>query len=102
VNDPQKVDTYIYTINEVAANWTSRGATVYYAAVGPCYQNPYHTNDEAVNFNATLQSGLAGVHWIDLYSHMVNNGFTTRENDGFHYDPATYASMYSYYMKCIR
>lgn len=101
-NDPQKVDTYIYTINEVAANWTGRGATVYYAAVGPCYQNPYHTNDEAVNFNAKLQSGLAGVHWIDLYSHMVNNGFATRENDGFHYDPPTYASMYSYYMKCIK
>ncbi len=100
-NDPEKVDTYIYTINEVAANWTARGATVYYASVGPCYQNPYHTNEEAVNFNAALQNGLSGVHWIDLYTHMVNNGFATRENDGFHYDPPTYASMYSYYMKCI-
>ena len=100
-NDPEKIDTYIYTINEVAANWTGRGATVYYASVGPCYQNPYHTNEEAVNFNAALQNGLTGVHWIDLYSHMVNTGFATRENDGFHYDPPTYASMYSYYMSCI-
>lgn len=100
-NDPEKIDTYIYTINEVAAKWTGMGATVYYASVGPCYENPYHTNDEAVNFNAALQNGLTGVHWIDLYTHLVNSGFATRENDGFHYDPSTYASMYSYYMKCI-
>jgi len=100
-NDPEKIDTYICTINEVAANWTGRGATVYYATVGPCYQNPYHTNDEAVNFNAALQNGLTGVRWIDLYSHMVNNGFATRENDGFHYDVPTYANIYSYYMRCV-
>ncbi len=100
-NDPEKIDTYIYKINEVAANWTGRGATVYYATVGPCYQNPYHTNEEAVNFNTALQAGLTGVHWIDLYSHMVNNGFATREDDGFHYDVPTYANMYSYYMSCI-
>ena len=101
-NDPEKIDTYIYTINEVAANWTSRGATVYYATVGPCYQNPYHTNDEAVNFNAAMVNNLSGVRIIDLYTHMVNSGFATRENDGFHYDPPTYASMYTYYMNCIR
>ena len=101
-NDPHKADTYIYTMNEVVANWTARGATVYYATVGPCYQNPYHTNEEAVAFNAALQNGLTGVRWIDLYSHMVNNGFATREGDGFHYDAPTYANMYSYYMRCIR
>lgn len=100
-NDPGKIDTYIYTINEVAADWTGRGATVYYATVGPCHENPYHTNDEAVNFNAALQNGVSGVHWIDLYSYMVNNGFATREGDGFHYDTATYAGIYSYYMSCI-
>lgn len=100
-NDPEKIDTYIYTINEVAANWAGRGATVYYATVGPCYQNPYHTNDEAVNFNAALKNGLTSVHWIDLYSHLVNNGFATREDDGFHYDVPTYAGIYSYYMSCI-
>lgn len=101
-NDPGKIDTYIYTINEVAADWTSRGATVYYATVGPCHENPYHTNDEAVNFNAALQNGVSGVHWIDLYSYLVNNGFATREGDGFHYDTPTYAGIYSYYMSCIR
>ena len=100
-NDPEKIDTYIYTINEVAANWTGRGATVYYATVGPCHENPYHTNDEAINFNAALQNGVAGVQWIDLYSYMVNNGFATREGDGFHYDTPTYAGIYSYYMSCI-
>lgn len=100
-NDPGKIDTYIYTINEVAADWTGRGAMVYYATVGPCHENPYHTNDEAVNFNAALQNGVSGVHWIDLYSYMVNNGFATREGDGFHYDTATYAGIYSYYMSCI-
>ena len=101
-NDPQKVDTYIYTINEVAARWTGKGATVYYATVGPCYQNPYHTIEEAANFNAALQNGVTGVQWIDLYSYLVNNGYATREGDGFHYDPPTYARIYSYYMSCIR
>jgi len=101
-NDPGKADTYIQKISEVAAAWNARGATVYYASVGPCHENPYHTNDEAVEFNAKLQNGLTGVHWIDLYTHLVNSGFATRENDGFHYDPNTYASMYSYYMKCIK
>jgi len=100
-NDPHKADTYIYTMNEVVANWAARGATVYYATVGPCYQNPYHTNEEAVAFNAALQNGLTGVRWIDLYSHMVNNGFATREGDGFHYDAPTYANIFSYYMRCI-
>lgn len=101
-NDPAKIDTYIYTMNEVCADWTNRGATVYYATVGPCNENPYHTNDEAVDFNAALQNGVSGVHWIDLYSYLVNNGFATREGDGFHYDTATYAGIYSYYMSCIR
>lgn len=101
-NDPAKIDTYIYTMNEVCADWISRGAVVYYATVGPCNENPYHTNDEAVNFNAALQNGItAGIHWIDLYSYMVNNGFATREGDGFHYDTATYAGIYAYYMSCI-
>ena len=49
-----------------------------------------------------MVNGLSGVRIIDLYTHMVNTGFATRENDGFHYDPPTYASMYSYYMHCIR
>lgn len=102
-NDPEKIDTYIYTMNEVCSDWISRGAAVYYATVGPCNENPYHTNDEAATFNASLQNGVtAGVQWIDLYSYLVNNGFATREGDGFHYDTATYAGIYSYYMSCIR
>ncbi len=101
-NDPAKIDTYIYTLNEVVADWTSRGAIVYYATVGPCNQNPYHTNEEAVNFNAALMNGVGGVHWIDLYSYLVNNGFATREDDGFHYDTPTYGAIYAYYMSCIR
>ncbi len=101
-NDPQKVDTYIYTINETVANWNARGATVYYATVGPCYQNPYHTIEEAYNFNIALQNGLVGVRWIDLYTYLVSTGFATREDDGFHYDPITYARIFSYYMGCIK
>lgn len=101
-NDPQKIDTYIYTMNEVVANWTARGATVYYATVGPCYQNPYHTIEEAYNFNIALQNGLVGVRWIDLYTYLVSTGFATREDDAFHYDPITYARIFSYYMGCIK
>lgn len=101
-NDPGKIDTYIYKMNEVCADWIGRGAVVYYATVGPCNENPYHTDEEAVNFNAALQNGItAGVHWIDLYGYLTNNGFTTREDDGFHYDTPTYSRIYAYYMSCI-
>jgi len=101
-NDPEKIDTYIYKMNEVCADWIDRGAVVYYATVGPCNENPYHTNDDAVNFNAALQNGItAGVHWIDLYGYLVDNGFATREDDGFHYDTPTYSRIYTYYMSCI-
>lgn len=101
-NDPDKIDTYIYKMNEVCADWIGRGAVVYYATVGPCNENPYHTNEEAVNFNAALQNGItAGVHWIDLYGYLTNNGFATREDDGFHYDTPTYSRIYAYYMSCI-
>ncbi len=101
-NDPDKIDTYIYKMNEVCADWINRGAVVYYATVGPCNENPYHTNEEAVNFNAALQNGItAGVHWIDLYGYLTNNGFATREDDGFHYDTSTYSRIYTYYMSCI-
>lgn len=101
-NDPEKIDTYIYTINEICGDWINRGAAVYYATVGPCNENPYHTNEDAVNFNAALLNGVtAGVHWIDLYGYLVNNGYTTREGDGFHYDGATCSKIYSYYMGCI-
>lgn len=101
-NDPEKIDTYIYTINEICGDWINRGAAVYYATVGPCNENPYHTNEDAANFNAALQNGITvGVKWIDLYGYLMNNGFTTRENDGFHYDGATCSKIYSYYMGCI-
>lgn len=101
-NDPDKIDTYIYKMNEVCVDWIGRGAVVYYATVGPCNENPYHTDEEAVNFNAALQNGItAGVHWIDLYGYLTNNGFTTREDDGFHYDTSTYSRIYAYYMSCI-
>lgn len=101
-NDPDKIDTYIYKMNEVCTDWIDRGAVVYYATVGPCNENPYHTNDEAVEFNASLQNGItAGVQWIDLYGYLVNNGFATREDDGFHYDTSTYSRIYAYYMSCI-
>lgn len=101
-NDPDKIDTYIYKMNEVCGDWISRGAAVYYATVGPCNENPYHTDDEAVEFNASLQNGItAGVQWIDLYGYLVNNGFATREDDGFHYDTPTYSRIYAYYMSCI-
>lgn len=101
-NDPDKIDTYIYVMNEICADWIGRGAAVYYATVGPCNENPFHTNEDAMNFNASLQAGLtAGVQWIDLYGYLATNGFETRENDGLHYSAATYQAIYGYYMGCI-
>ena len=100
VNDTKHADNYINMVNGKAAEWTSKGATVYYASVNPCWENPYVTNDEVINFNAKLSANLVGVHWIDSYTFLTENGY--RLVDGLHYSDDTSAVIYNYFITCIQ
>jgi uncharacterized protein YgiM (DUF1202 family) len=100
VNDLHNVDKYIKKVNSKIDSWTSKGATVYYAAVLPVSDYPTITNADIEAFNSKLQSGLdSRVCYLDGYTFLQNNGFST--NDGLHYDYDTYRSLYAYYMSKI-
>lgn len=99
VNDPGNADKYVAMVNAKAAEWTAKGAKVYYATVNPVWDNPYTTEDQVISINNKLVSGLVGVKIIDTHTYLVNNGY--RLIDGLHYDGPTYASLYSYILSNI-
>ena len=101
VNDVRNIDRYIEFFNQKAAEWTLRGAVVYYASVNPVWTNPYVTKEQVEAFNQKLQANLAPyVTWIDSYSWMRAAGM--RIVDGLHYDEATYRNLYALYlMTCM-
>lgn len=100
VNDPGNIQKYLTLVNAKAEEWTSKGATVYYASVNPVWENPYVTEDQVVYFNSQLQSGLSGnVHWIDSHTYLNTIGY--KLVDGLHYNSETYQNLYAYYMSCM-
>lgn len=100
VNDTKHADNYINMVNGKAAEWTGKGAIVYYASVNPCWENPYVTNDEVISFNSKLSANLVGINWIDSYTYLTENGY--RLVDGLHYSDDTYAVIYNYFITCIQ
>lgn len=97
VNDVRNIDRYITFFNQKAAEWTLRGAVVYYASVNPVWTNPYVTKEQVEAFNRKLQADLAPyVIWIDSYSWLQAVGL--RIVDGLHYDESTYRNLYAYYL----
>ena len=100
VNDPRNIQKYITLVNAKAAEWTSLGATVYYASVNPVWENPYVTEEKVEYFNTQMQSGLSSdVHWIDSHSYLISIGY--RLVDGLHYSSETYQNLYAYFMSCM-
>lgn len=100
VNDVRNADKYISYFNQKAAEWTMRGATVYYASVNPVWTNPYVTKEQVEAFNLKLQTNLAPyIRWIDSYSYI--QGIGCRIVDGLHYDQATSLHLYNYYLMAV-
>ena len=100
VNDTGNIQNYLALVNAKAEEWTSKGATVYYASVNPVWENPYVTEDQVQYFNSQLQAGLSGkIHWIDSHSYLNSIGY--RLVDGLHYSSETYQNLYAYYMSCM-
>ena len=94
VNDLYQVNNYISYINAKAAEWSNRGAQTYFVSVGPVQNDPYCSNAEIESFNAAMQANLVGVTYIDVYSHLVSDGFSTV--DGTHYPDSVSIDIYNY------
>ena len=102
VNDLSRHNDYITTINRYAQDWISKGATVYFATVGPVGENEYGKRNWAVEyFNNQLNNRLdARIGRLNLYVFLTGSGYTTQA-DGLHYDGATYAAMFQFLMQSI-
>ena len=102
VNDLSRHNDYIATINRYAQDWISKGATVYFASVGPVGENEYGKRNWAVEyFNSQLNNRLdARIGRLNLYVFLTGSGYTTQA-DGLHYDGATYAAMFRFLMQSI-
>lgn len=102
VNDLSRHNDYIATINRYAQDWISKGATVYFASVGPVGDNEYGKRNWAVEyFNNQLNNRLdARIGRLNLYAFLAGSGYTTQA-DGLHYDGTTYAAMFQFLMQSI-
>ena len=102
VNDLSRHNDYITTISRYAQDWISKGATVYFASVGPVGENEYGKRNWAVEyFNNQLNNRLdARIGRLNLYVFLAGSGYTTQA-DGLHYDGATYAAMFRFLMQSI-
>ena len=100
VNDPGNIAGYITYTNQKAAEWAALGATTYYVSVGPVTADPYVTNADIEAFNAALQANLIGVNYIDIYTYLTTNGFSTV--DGTHYPDDISIAIYNYIISNLR
>lgn len=102
VNDLAKHNEYIATINKYNQDWRNKGATVYFATVGPVGENEYGKRNWAVEyFNDQLSNRLDGsIGRIPLYQYLVMSGYTATA-DGLHYAPETYGRMFQYLMQSV-
>ena len=94
VNDVYNISNYIEYTNQKAAEWAAKGATTYFVSVGPVDSDPYVTNGEIESFNASLQDGLIGVTYIDIYDYLMENGYSTL--DGTHYPDDVSKAIYQH------
>ena len=100
VNDVANVNAYAELVNRKAAEWTEKGATVYYSSVNPVENGKYVTKSMVSSFNKKLQSRLSPqVHWIDSYSYLQGTGYTL--TDGLHFSKGTYKNLYQYYLSVL-
>ena len=94
VNDVHNLNKYVQYINEKAKEWTDRGASTYFVSVGPVENDPYVTNEQIESFNAAMKANLIGVTYIDVYSHLMETGYSTL--DGTHYPEDVSVEIYNY------
>ena len=88
---------YVSYINKKAAEWTARGANVYYVSVNPMVfetsNYPGITNSLIESWNSRMKQGLsADVKYLDTYSQVTGK---LSSKDGIHYTNKSYKLIYS-------
>lgn len=94
VNDVDNLNKYVQYINEKAKEWTDLGASTYFVSVGPVEKDSYVTNEQIESFNDAMEANLIGVTYIDVYSHLMETGYSTL--DGIHYPETVSVEIYKY------
>lgn len=94
VNDVDNLNKYVQYINEKAKEWTDLGASTYFVSVGPVEKDSYVTNEQIESFNDAMEANLIGVTYIDVYSYLMETGYSTL--DGIHYPETVSVEIYKY------
>ena len=83
VNDPGNVHNYAKLVNNTAAGWIARGATVYYLSINPIGDTPYADEINVKTFNDLLP-GLLGsnIQYVNTNAILQTTGYTLY--DGLH------------------
>lgn len=100
---------YATWLNGKAAEWKSKGVSVYYVSVNPVNDDKLSQygytlkNEYIMAFNTSVKSKLSGVGYIDTYS-QVSDKILSGEGteDGLHYDGATYGVIKDYIWKVVK
>lgn len=93
VNDLGNAAAYAEYVNQKAADWAEAGASTYFVSVGPVGSTTV-TNQQIEDFNSVISSNADEYRYLDLYSSMQKDGFST--SDGLHYTSDTYWYIYQF------
>ena len=85
INDLARLDKYIDTYKNISSKYN---LTI--VSVNPIGYANGITNATIEMFNTNIKN-MSGVQYIDTYSHLMTNGFTTV--DGIHYTKETYGDI---------
>ena len=101
VNDLIMSQSYAQSINGKAQEWKEKGASVYYVSIGPVANESEILNQDISDFNTYMYQNLDKdtVPFIDAYNYLVENGFTTTDNNV--YDKTTNIALYEYLMSFV-
>lgn len=99
VNDLYNINNYVNYINNKAIEWAGIGAKTYFVSVGPVENDKYTTNTEIESFNSEMEENLVGVNYIDVYSYLTENGYSTL--DGTHYPDGVSEDIYDYILDSL-
>lgn len=104
---------YVAYFNSISKKLLKKNCDLYYMSLNPvnCKHSWRRRESEIRNFNQKLKTSLVGYRYIDCYSYLIKNGYTTdtRYNvgvdtggdDGVHYTVKTYKRIYNYCIKAI-
>lgn len=95
INDIDRYTEYAAAINAKASAWKSKGATVYFVAVGPVPSQSSVSNQDICAFNTYMYNNL-DIQFIDAYNHLVETGFEAISEDSNSYADSTSTELYNY------